>query len=374
MFVVIIIAAVECVSTFTLRCPNVVAFSSNDINFKLASLHRHNGIFYGRKTLKHLYSNIIDVEFSKEDDDGSQILNSGGAETLLDYSLNMDPEWKDIPVRFIDTESAGKNKYIDCKLAFLIEMDGVEYSIAVPCETQVGVVCEGSFVGGNPSHYLDSDDEENIELMEIAAAQFAKEFGEELKIKRTPRTLTVEGDLESITKDWSSMLDSQNIKTEQLLDDEDEDDKFIDDFFRRELGANYREEFLIEDKEIDDEVEKISGFFNIPGVGTEVGDVDGIDELFNEIESGADIEKAKEYELSNENTGDSTLRLLSFQGPDQNYYSLVQMLKPVILVGREDPDVEAPKRVLLTKDMADQIIPRLESQFKEELDAVGINL
>ena len=325
-----------------------------------------------------LYSNIIDVEFSRDDDDKEE----PDADNLLEYSLNLDPEWKDIPIQFMDNESVGKNKYIDCNLAFMMEMDGIEYSIAIPCETQVGIVCEGSADGGagdNDYFYLDPDEEENIEIMEIAAAQFAKEYGEELKIKRTPRTLTVEGDLKSITKDWSNLLDEQTIHIDTLLteNNNNEDDKYIDSFFKRELGANYREEFLLDDDdEMDEEVKQFAKLFNVPGIGTETDDLDGLEQMINEINSDIDFETAKEYQPSNNNMSDknSGLRLLSFQGPDNKYYSLVQMLKPVILVGRnEDPTIESPKRILLTRDETDEIIPKLEADFKKELEAAGIS-
>ena len=326
-----------------------------------------------------LYSNIIDVEFSRDDDDKEE----PDADNLLEYSLNLDPEWKDIPIQFMDNESVGKNKYIDCNLAFMMEMDGIEYSIAIPCETQVGIVCEGSADGGAGDYdyfYLDPDEEENIEIMEIAAAQFAKEYGEELKIKRTPRTLTVEGDLKSITKDWSNLLDEQTIHIDTLLtenNNNNEDDKYIDSFFKRELGANYREEFLLDDDdEMDEEVKQFAKLFNVPGIGTETDDLDGLEQMINEINSDIDFETAKEYQPSNNNMSDknSGLRLLSFQGPDNKYYSLVQMLKPVILVGRnEDPTIESPKRILLTRDETDEIIPKLEADFKKELEAAGIS-
>lgn len=321
-----------------------------------------------------LYSNVIDVEFSRDDQE-----EESDADNLLEYSLNLDPEWKDIPVRFMDNESVGKNKYIDCNLAFMMEMNGIEYSIAIPCETQVGIVCEGSVNGGDDDYYyyLDPDEEENIEVMEIAAAQFAKEYGDELKIKKTPRTLTVEGDLKSITKNWSNLLDEQTIHIDTLLDDEKEDDKYIDDFFKRELGANYREEFLVEnDDEMDQEVQQFAQLFNVPGIGTETDDLDGLEQMINEINSDVDFETAKEYQPTNKNINDknSGLRLLSFQGPDNKYYSLVQLLKPVILVGRsDDPNEESPKRILLTKDETEEIIPKLEADFKKELEAAGIS-
>ena len=46
---------------------------------------------------------------------------------------------------------------------------------------------------------MDPDDDENTELLEIMAGALAKYLGEDLKLKRTPQVLTIEGDLRQAT-------------------------------------------------------------------------------------------------------------------------------------------------------------------------------
>jgi len=335
-------------------------------------------------TRRYISSHIIDAEFSQDDSENITSSSPTSHSSLLSTSLAMDPDWKEIAIEFVDPDSPGKSKYIDCNMAFIVEMDGVSYAIGTPCENQVAILCEGDLASGNRnSFFIDPDDDSNLELMEIAAAEFYKAFGQEsgVKFKRTPRTLTVEGDLGVITGDWQKEREERlhSINLDDFLSDNkstdgDDDEAFLDSFFRRELGENYESEFLVEDEEIDREARDLSEFFNIPGIGTEQDDKEGINELLDDVFAGGDFAQKEEFDAKKNSLVETALRLVGFQGPDGKAYSLVQMLQPIILVGKDDPTLDSTQRVLLSPEEADEVIPRLEIAFKKEFEAAGLKL
>jgi len=53
--------------------------------------------------------------------------------------------------------------------------------------------------------------------------------------------------------------------------------------------------------------------------------------------------------------------ILSFEHKGTEY-SLVRLLDPILLVGKQDPD-NASRRILLTPDEADEVMPALEEIF-----------
>jgi hypothetical protein len=56
--------------------------------------------------------------------------------------------------------------------------------------------------------------------------------------------------------------------------------------------------------------------------------------------------------------------LLSFEHKGTEY-SLVRLLDPILLVGKEDP-ANSSRRILLTPDEADEVMPALEEIFMME--------
>mmetsp|Transcript_12730 Transcript_12730/g.18130 ORF Transcript_12730/g.18130 Transcript_12730/m.18130 type:complete len:448 (-) Transcript_12730:36-1379(-) len=366
----------------------------------------------------HNNNKFIDVDFTRYDDDddddgekkrkienekmesillkdSTKLFESNSNNSLLFQSLQMDPDWQDIAIEFIDPSSANssssRRKYIDCHLAFMMEMDGVSYAIGTPCETQVAIFCEG-----DENYFMDPDADENVELMEMAAAAFYKEFGEKTGItfKRTPRTLTVHGDLQSITdkmRDTTTFhqylgTNSNNFLKKQTKSDVEKDDAFLDDFFTRELGANYKEEFLLDDKNydgqddpMDKEVQSLMELFNIPGIGDQYDDDAGIASLIDEVLSDDIHESTTSTKVQSNNNNppspvDTAMRLVAFKGPDEKYYSLVQLLQPIILVAKQDTNLEISQRMLLSPEEANYITPLLEEKFKKELERSGISL
>jgi len=308
--------------------------------------------------------------------------------SLLDASLQMgDPELSNIPFEFIDSEDVS-GRYIECKIAFVIEKDGLTYSIGTPIESQVALLCEGDMSpqdataeGGQMQYFLDPDEDANMELMEMAAAAFVDQYGQtvEAVFKRTPRTLTIQGDLSVITgddwrtpgsmdPDWMQEGVSSGILEELgKTEDDVESDEYFDSFFKKELGENYRDEMLAPNSEIDRKAEEMMDLFNIPGLGTEQDDDEGVKEMLADLFNGRDLTKAVEMEENKEDEVVETgLRLLGFAGPDGKAYSLVQLIQPMILVAKDDPELGPDQRMLLTREEAKIIVPRLEYEFEKE--------
>lgn len=294
-------------------------------------------------------ADVVDAELSYDeaDSDGGR----GRPKTLVDLSLDSDPEMKNMLVEFIEVMPSGNQKCIDCKLPFTVDLDGVTYSVGTPHDPIVAVVTDGE---NGETVMLDADDDSKEEIFQIAAAGLVKYLGEDLRLKRTPRILTVEGDLNSYTEKW---IQEERVSTDDFLYMEDEGDELLDNFFRDELGPNYEEELSVD--EIDDEeAEELMNFFSVPGLGTEVDDEVGIQEMFQEMASGSD--------LSSDSDADNTkaLPLFPFKGPDDKTYALVQITQPVLLVGKEDAAIDMAQRLLLNEEESAKILPQISLEFK----------
>ena len=256
-------------------------------------------------------------------------------------------------------------------MAFVLNHNGVEYSIGTPVHPQVAVFCESD---SGASYFVDPDLDDNLELMEMAAARFESLNQFKLTFQRTPRTLTVQGDLDKLIDGWKV---EEKRKVTDFVDalDESEEDEFFDSFMQKELGSNYREKYLVENAEMDQEVEEMMDMFKVPGVGTEKDDNEGIQELLKEMQQDLEISKMDPITWGDE--GDETetaLRLVGFEGPDGKPYSLVKLLQPMILVAKNHEDLAPDQRFLLSKEEADAIIPILEQEFQNELTEAGFTV
>lgn len=347
---------------------------------------------------------VIDVEFEFQAPENTSIgtdneqkksynnnvdaIDDTTPKSLLDAAYQMgDPALSSIPFEFIDSESTTR-RYIECKIAFVVEKDGITYSIGTPCDTQVAVLFEGDMTPkasttaqeSQMQYFIDPDEDENLELFEKAAAAFKEEYGDtcEAVFKRTPRTLTIEGDLDSITGDWrrQGIMDQNQeegdisekiLKDFSRIDDDADSDEFFDNFFKEKLGEGYREEVLGPNEEADKKAKEMMDLFSIPGVGTQKDDDKGIDEMLGDIFNGEDLAKANKMEEDGENQLVETgLRLLGFTGPDGKAYSLVKLIEPMVIVAKEDPELGPDQKMLLTVEESNIVVPRLEDEFKKE--------
>mmetsp|Transcript_27366 Transcript_27366/g.49709 ORF Transcript_27366/g.49709 Transcript_27366/m.49709 type:complete len:256 (-) Transcript_27366:179-946(-) len=190
------------------------------------------------------------------------------------------PDEDDVPIPFIDT--AGSTGFIECYADSIATIDGMRYTIAVPCDYSVAICYfeeDGGFVP------IELDDELMDEVFGIAESIVEEEFGEELSLQRTPQTLTLMGELE---------------------EDEEEDTEEEDD----------------DDTDTGDGEESVEVLLQFEHKGTE--------------------------------------------------YNLVRLLDPVLLVGRDDPSM-SDRRILLTNEESDAVMPELEELFlayQEERDSM----
>lgn len=182
-----------------------------------------------------------------------------------------------VPVPFVDVD--GQN-FIECFTDSVAEIDGVEYTIGVPCDYAVALCY---FTEDEQLIPLELSDPKMNEIFPIAESIVEEEFGDELVLQRTPQTLTLVGELE------------------------DDDDDFDDD-------------------EGDDEDD--------------------------------DEDEDEEVEV-----------LLAFE-QDGRQYNLVRMMDPMLLVGKADKE-DPMKRILLTPEESDVVMPAIEDMFLEFREDVG---
>lgn len=327
---------------------------------------------------------FLDVEFERVqqkqaiEDEADDVTNKAledipdSGKTLLDLALEADPEWQEIRVPFCDQEEL----FIDCKLAITAELDGNIYGIGIPFGHAVIVTIEqndGTILALNP------DDDENGELLEIMAGALAKNLGQDLKLKKTPRVLTIEGDLDQYTKNWKTEIFGGAIDAPTLLDESDESmDSFLD-FMKSELGNQEFESTIAEDfslNDLDDIDPEWRKLFDIPGLGTESQDEEGFEQMvknvFNADETSLEAPfKAISTDLEHEGVA---LKLVGFNFKDGNIYSLVKPLKPYTLVGKKSNDEDDLRFCLLTKAESKLVIPRLQDVCRADLKVLGLEL
>jgi len=356
-------------------------------------------------TQLHL-AKIIDAEVIPDDEANDSLLNGNPASTLIEYSQNQDPDWKSMPIAFCDTES---NSYVDCNLAFYAKdplgdnSEGAEYALGVPCEVPIVVALElgddsdknnneegedasvinlTKVIPINPDDNSEGSvmrDEEKEEIFQMAARALMDEFGQNIRMKKTPRVLTIEGDLEGAIGDWRDVLlgsvgggDKDKVSLEEAadiyIDDEDDDDEedYFDKIMKRDLGEDY-EKLVDDDDDMDEELLKL---FDDPG---ELNDADMAD-MMDDINAKESKIKDSSYDkLVQQLQPSAALKLLNFLGPGGKEYTILRPLRPILLIGKEDPD-DYTRRILLTEEERDAILPRLESACREGLEKAGFFL
>ncbi|KAL7438829.1 hypothetical protein ACHAXH_009178 [Discostella pseudostelligera] len=360
-------------------------------------------------------TNIIDAEVISSDDDNNNNNESAtspsSSNNLIEYSQNLDPDWKSMPIAFCDTQS---NTYVDCNLAFYVKDPTTTSTLGVPCEIPIVVALEleenedgaknvvnlSRVIPINPddtsvydpeSGPLDNNsiflqDEDKEEIFQLAARALMEEFGPTIRLKRTPRVLTMEGDLDEVLGgDWRRVLwggsgqkraNDDEMSLENMLHayaDDDADEKnggedFFDTIMKRDLGADY--ESLVDDD--DDDIDEDLLKDDLNDLMDKVKDIKT--ELDDESEE-VDYEDSSYDALLRRLQPSAALRLLNFLGPDGREYTILRPLRPILLVGKEDPD-DYTRRILLTEEEKARILPRLEGACREGLEGIlsGYNI
>lgn len=327
-----------------------------------------------------LSGEIIDAEIVSDDkddgsggDDSSQVTKS-----IADLALDEAPEWKRIVVEFVERTPSNNLNVLPCRMPFTVDLDGTTYSVGVPFEDTVAIVSDSidPETGEISQVVIDPDDEGSDEVLQLAATALKENMGGKILLRRTPRVLTVQGDLSALTGKY--LRKSSDVSKEQLLKDDDEDNAFFDDFFKDALGGGYEEEFVLDDLD-GDEAEKLLSMFSVPGLGTEEDNVDAIREMFGEDTSegeaiGASTGTLPDRDLQTTRDGTKALPLFPFTSPDGKSHALVQLQQNPLLVGREDPDIDETQRMLLDAAESAEILPRIEEMFAGKLREAGLLL
>jgi len=388
--------------------------------------HHHHHHHHHHVSLHQSNNNIIDAEVIPDDElnndnSNTATIPANQESSLIEYSQNQDPDWKSMPVAFCDTVS---NSYIDCNLAFYVKdpngaTGAAEYALGVPCEVPIVVALEyeendetregddGSSTVINLSKVLPINpdgntagsnimkDEEKEEIFQLAARALMDEFGQGIRLKKTPRALTMEGDLEEVIGDWREVLlgsvsgkdgdgkenggfsfeDALNLLGDDDDDDDDEDDNegegdYFDTIMKRDLGEDYMK--LVEDEDDDDGVdEELLKLFDLAGLDDSSGD---LQDLMDDVTAKEQNVKDANYEqLVQQLAPSAALKLLNFLGPGGKEYTILRPLRPILLVGKEDPE-DYTRRILLTEEEQFEILPRLESACREGLEKAGFFL
>ena len=373
-------------------------------------------------------SGIIDAEVIPDDGGGvGDRRPPDDASNLIEYSQNLDPDWKNMPIAFCDELT---NTYVDCNLAFYVKdptssgggLGGIEYALGVPRKIPIVVALEvedGDVAlvgGGGATTAADGDgvvnlskvvpinpdddsggmggganmrEEEKEEVFQLAARALMGEYGPSIRLKKTPRVLTLEGDLDGVLGDWREVLlgggrgkrggngDKVELSIEDaanVIDEDEDDDDFFDRIMRRDLGDDY--ESLVDgtDDDIDEELLEL---FRDSSLGDDDDDEDGVDGLLSDLDSINDKAarfKDTDYDgLVRKLQPSAALKLINFLGPGGREYTILRPLRPILLVGREDPD-DYTRRILLTEEERRRILPRLESACREGLEEAGFFL
>lgn len=361
------------------------------------------------------FAKIIDAEVIPDDNDsdndiissGSSVIQENSQMSLVEYSQKQDPDWKSMPVAFCDTVS---NSYIDCNLAFYVKDplgqngQGAEYSLGVPCEVPIVVALETAddeengngendnaavtnlsrVIPINPEN-TDKDDilgeDEKNEIFQMAARALMEEFGSEIRLKKTPRVLTIEGNLEEVIGDWKEVLlesvsnskDVGKLSFEDalgLFDDNNNDgEDYFDKIMRRDLGPDYMK---LADEDGDGEIdEELLKLFDLDSLSKDGDMSEVLDFLKN---SGGSNNIDDDFDnLLQQLKPSAALRLLNFMTEDGKEVTILRPVRPMLLLGREDPE-DYTRRILLTDEEMAEVLPRLESVCREGLEKAGFFL
>lgn len=328
-------------------------------------------------------SNIIDAEFERLEEEPARAVTAASntqpsrsptnLQTLLDMSLNADPETASLRVPFLDmaTSDGASTDYIDVQLAFCVELDDTVYGIGVPFDHAVAIVYETSNRNKNVTQqYLNPDVVENRELCEIMAKQLRDQLSPDLELHKTPRVLTIVGDLNNFTKNWKQDLIPKPIEAQEFLENDDEEDdlKFFHDFMRSELGEEEYEKTLNE--EPDEELWNLLHLFEEPKPDIDFDPEPAYDEFRRQ--AGWD-------QLERDSLG---LKLISYVFKDEkrSSYSLIQLFKPFPLVARKvvvnrDSNIEDDTRFELLSAKEEQLVlPKLLDVCRDDLEQAGLSM
>jgi Protein of unknown function (DUF3727) len=137
------------------------------------------------------------------------------------------PDMEGVPIPFVDV--AG-NSFIECYADSVAIVNGIEYTIGVPCDYSVALCF---FDENDQLVPVELDDALMDDIFPLAESIVSEEFGEELVLQRTPQTLTLVGELE----DDDEEEDDDDDENEDE-DDEEEEVEVLLSFEHRDKEYN----------------------------------------------------------------------------------------------------------------------------------------
>jgi len=359
-----------------------VALTYPDFSVKAAFISKNaNGWSIQKKARFYpnlVKSAIVDADFeridSNDENDNSKSMSQDAdssdifGKSILDMTIRDNNE----TFPFMDSDSQNA---IFCRLAVTSNLDeelGGTYAIGIPEENGVLMIVER---GGEELEYIDPDVSENVELLEIMAGALQKYLSPDLQLQRTPRILTIAGDLDQYTNKLPDNLVSEDMTFENLMDEPDGDLDQIDDFFKEQFGKEQYNEFIkeFEQNQSDPEFLAFAKFF-------EEGLEGGVDEAPSTPKEFEQAVRDLGLDLQNDGVG---LKLVGFSVKQPDHpktapfvYSLVKPVKPLTVVGRLRKNAEDNSVIfqLLSPDEEQVIVPKLEQICKKEIESLGIDL
>ena len=318
-------------------------------------------------------SETSDTELWKDTEQSTEIPIFRG-ESLLDLTL-LD---NNITFPFVDPKT---QRTLNCRLAVTAELEDKQlYAVGVPAQHGVLMIIERDDESDNDSdpaslksEYLDPDLDDNSEILEIMAGALQKYVAADLVLQRTPRILTIAGDLDRYVNALPSSLVPPDITMDKLMEEPDGDLDKLYDFFKEQLGKEAFDQAM---EEASDMGPDIMSMFEMGS------DDEGKDEDCDESLNPLDLEEAfrnLSADIQHEGVG---IKLVGFQinnndgknnvNSNQSFYCLVKPIKPLTVVGRLKSEGRETVFELLTPEEEVLIVPRLEQICKEDMESQGL--
>ena len=324
---------------------------------------------YERVVVPSTTSTTNDDSPDNDDFDSAADIPVFKANSLLDLTL-LD---NNMTFPFVDPLT---EQTLNCRLAVTAELEDSQlYAVGIPSQHGVLMVIERAAAGGTngdestmETEYLDPDVQDNVEVLEIMAGALQKYLSPDLKLQRTPRILTIAGDLDRYVDALPGNLVSTDITMEKIMEEPDGDLDKLFDFFKEQMGDEGFDAAMAEATDLDPSIMSLF----------EMSDDDDSDSPFNPAEMeeafrtlSADIQhqgvgvKLVGFQVNNNDEKDKSTTPPSF-------YSLVKPIKPLTVVGRLKREGRETVFELLTPEEEVLIVPRLEQVCKEDMEAQGL--
>jgi len=172
---IVIMASLLCISTTS----NAFTVAPNDALLK----QQHNSHYHRQEKQQQQRHQTINRISSPPQ---AQASSSEGSSSLTRVS----EEHEGVSIPFLDRT---ENSFIECYADSIITVEGIDYTIGVPCDYCVALCY---FDDNQNLLPVELNDDLMDDIFPVAENIVSEEFEEELVLQRTPQTLTLVGELE----------------------------------------------------------------------------------------------------------------------------------------------------------------------------------